>query len=895
MYLTVERGLRTGHRIPLERSLSIGSAEGADLRLEDQGIAPEHAVIKPLKGGGFGIKGLDGSVLVDGEAVAAARIAPGQRVRVGGVELSIHDGQPAAVDPAEPVEIVPDRVPSRPDPSGSTRGGDSMLGGYRLLDQLGKGGMGIVYRAEQVSLNREVALKVLSKELTEDAMFVGRFVAEARHAARMHHPNVVQVFDVDHEGDTYFYPMELMDESLERLVKRSGKLDPNRAVEVIRDAASGLAYAESLGLVHRDIKPDNIMLDRHGTAKLCDLGLAQTADDDNSGKIAGTPHFMAPEQILRQSIDHRTDLYALGCTFYRILTGATPFRGKSVKEIVRAQVKEEPVPPHKEDPDVPAELSPVVLKLLEKDPGDRYQSAQELVDALDALTAPAQRKWVVPVAAVLAVAAISTAVWFAFRDPVIVKETKVEIDDAARRETERLRAQQRESRAEIALLEIQKVDYAPEELATRYEELADDERYRDTEAGREAGELAEALRAEIARAAALAAQRDAAVLAAVETLRSAADTAIDEGRWNDALAVLALESVPPDLRPAEAITTARDQLRSRLQSRVTDAVQDRVKVVGTALEGTDAAALRRAAAELAALYSGEDAWPSELIGETSPLRSLVSRAESAASAIDDAAAREATAAAWTQFESATAAILAGPMRNLAFAQAASQWQQLADGLGDQPPAGRARALATAAQEAEIALAGIEARVDPEAEGTPQITLSDGTLAPVARLTRAGEGAGVVVLVGPRSRRKEIPVALGKLTFEQWRELLAPAQDATEGWRQSALLGWLALDRCCARGQAWLARIDPRDDDSGTAAQGIAFGAHEFDPILEHGQEHGSQEPPPWVEPFLAELRAARHLVAGMQAVSDRRNRAGHGLVKAVLENSPHAVAVIGLR
>jgi len=390
--LTVETGPLAGTVISLDRDQPavLGSGPECAIRVQEAGVQPQHAVVKALKDQGFGLKALGPGVRVNGASIEATPLKDGDIIELGTTRIAFGQVQ---------------------------KRGLPKVGGYRILDELGRGGMGTVYRAEQVSLHREVALKVLTHELTKDPTFVAKFVAEARAAAKLQHPNVVQVFDVEHDGDTYYIAMELMhDGSLEDWLKQNGAMPVDRALRVVADAAAGLAYAESLDIVHRDIKPDNLMLDQHGAVKIADLGLART-EAETEEKMIGTPHFMAPEQVLRKAVDHRTDLYALGCTFYRLVTGRTPFRGTTVKDILRAQVKDAAEPAHKANPAVPAEVSAIIQKLMAKEPGDRFQTANELLEQLDLLLQPPHKKglWIGLAAAAVLVA--SGAIYWAVNKP----------------------------------------------------------------------------------------------------------------------------------------------------------------------------------------------------------------------------------------------------------------------------------------------------------------------------------------------------------------------------------------------------------------------------------------------------------------------------------------------
>ncbi|MGC6486956.1 MAG: protein kinase domain-containing protein, partial [Planctomycetota bacterium] len=475
MRLTVETGPLAGTTVPLDRDIPtlLGSAEGSSLRIQEAGVLPQHAVVKALKGEGFGIKA-NGPVRVNGAEIQASKLKDGDVIEVGTTRIAYGD-------------VQDDRMPA--------------VAGYRVLDVLGKGGMGTVYRAEQTSLNRQVALKVLNKAQTKDAAFVAQFVAEARAAAKLQHPNVVSVFDVEHDGDLYYYAMELMhDGSCEDWLKQHGTMPTDRATQVVADAAAGLAYAESLGIVHRDIKPDNLMLDQHGAVKIADLGLASSSSDSKEDRAIGTPHFMAPEQVLKQPLDHRTDLYALGCTYYRLVTGRTPFRGQTVKDILRSQVKETPDSASKVNPDVPQEVDAIIARLMAKDAGDRYQTANELLEELHALLQPPQKRGLWIGLAATAVLVAGGAIYWAVTKP---KEKEVVIetydDPLTQQFADRIKVLEAEALqkdARIALLEVRASDARDEALAEALERVA--EAHPGSDAAAVATRLAADVRDEIA-------------------------------------------------------------------------------------------------------------------------------------------------------------------------------------------------------------------------------------------------------------------------------------------------------------------------------------------------------------------------------------------------------------
>lgn len=282
------------------------------------------------------------------------------------------------------------------------------LGGYRLERQLGKGGMGTVFLARQLSLDRDVAIKILKPSLTRNPAFVSRFVREAYAAAQLVHHNVVQIYDIGSQGDVHYFSMELVKgDSLAGLVKRQKRLDCDTAAGYILQAARGLKFAHDQGMVHRDVKPANLMLDEHGIVKVADLGLvkigeekadenvaqqlgtptAQTEGDSQItqlGVSVGTPTYMAPEQWKKSSeVDQRADIYSLGCTFYVLVTGKLPFDGKTPKEVVTKVITEQAIPPELIVKDIPKKISTIVNRMIAKDPQDRYPDMGALISDLE--------------------------------------------------------------------------------------------------------------------------------------------------------------------------------------------------------------------------------------------------------------------------------------------------------------------------------------------------------------------------------------------------------------------------------------------------------------------------------------------------------------------------------
>ncbi|HEX4132324.1 MAG TPA: protein kinase [Pirellulales bacterium] len=282
-----------------------------------------------------------------------------------------------------------------------------MLGNYLLLDKFGAGGMGQVYRARHRRMDRVVAIKVLPKKAVEGAGAVERFQREMKAAARLTHPNIVTAHDADEAGGIHFLVMEFVEGSdLSSLVKKQGPLAPSIALDCIRQAARGLAHAHEKGVVHRDIKPSNLLLDRQGTVKILDMGLARfseagTANQDAAsqgeltvaGSIMGTVDYMAPEQAMdSRKADARADVYSLGCTLHYLLTGKPPYGGDTlVKRITAHQRSAVPLLSNA-CPGSPAELDKVFGKMLAKSPGQRFQTMAEVIAAIDAVGTPASGK-----------------------------------------------------------------------------------------------------------------------------------------------------------------------------------------------------------------------------------------------------------------------------------------------------------------------------------------------------------------------------------------------------------------------------------------------------------------------------------------------------------------------
>ena len=372
--------------LPAKGMLVLGSsAERSGLVVDGQGVEDAHCAIGRASDGSWAIKDLGSryGTFVNGTKVGSTRLSAGDVIVLGSRSLRLIDpsADTAARAPESQEASVRELAPSR----------EEKLGGFRIERRLGRGGMGEVLLAVQESLNRPVALKLLSPSLAADRDFVLRFHSEARAAAALSHPNVVVVHDVGQEEGRHFLVMEYMPGgNLEERVARAGKLPWREVLRVLHDACAGLAFAESKGILHRDIKPANLMVAASGAVKIADLGLATPVGDQGGERTYGTPHFVSPEQARGQAVDHRSDLYSLGATAYRLLTGRTPFEGATASEIVRARFTQEPVPPSRHVPGIPPALEALVLQLMQRDPKRRPASAANLLRDVDRLRLEAE-------------------------------------------------------------------------------------------------------------------------------------------------------------------------------------------------------------------------------------------------------------------------------------------------------------------------------------------------------------------------------------------------------------------------------------------------------------------------------------------------------------------------
>jgi serine/threonine protein kinase len=268
----------------------------------------------------------------------------------------------------------------------------TQIPGYKVLGKLGAGAMAVVYKAKQLSLNRTVAIKVLPKRFTENPEYVQRFYKEGQAAGKLNHPNIVQAIDVGEAGGYHYFVMEYVEgKTIADDLANGQVFGENEAIDIIIQVCHALEHAHAHGLVHRDVKPKNIMINTQGVVKLADMGLARETTDieaaqSEEGKAYGTPYYISPEQIRGKiDIDGRADIYGLGATFYHMVTGKVPFTGDDSAAIMRKHLKEKLVPPDHINTSLSAGVSEVIEIMMAKHREDRYSNVEELLMDLEAL------------------------------------------------------------------------------------------------------------------------------------------------------------------------------------------------------------------------------------------------------------------------------------------------------------------------------------------------------------------------------------------------------------------------------------------------------------------------------------------------------------------------------
>src|SRR3990170_2697528 len=314
---------------------------------------------------------------------------------------------------------------------GSELAPGTAVAGYRIERLIGRGGMGAVYRAEEEGLGRKVALKVIAPELAQDERFRERFLRESRIAASLDHPHVIPIYQAGEEEGLLFLAMRYVEGTdLAKLVAQEGALEPGRTIELLSQVAEALDAAHEKGLVHRDVKPSNVLIAGASGKEHCylgDFGLTKRTGSLSgvsvAGTIVGTLEYVPPEQITGQPLDERSDVYSLGCVLYECLTGQSPFPRATDVALLWAHVHEEPTPASQARSGLPKELDTVLARALAKEPGRRYRSAGELLAATrsalglgeEARPAPRRSRWVLVGAAALVLAVIGAALALVLR------------------------------------------------------------------------------------------------------------------------------------------------------------------------------------------------------------------------------------------------------------------------------------------------------------------------------------------------------------------------------------------------------------------------------------------------------------------------------------------------
>ncbi|MBI5778553.1 MAG: protein kinase [Planctomycetes bacterium] len=369
--LLVEKGPNKDLEITVGKTVFAGRDTSAHIMLTEPMVSRLHFKIEH-RPDGYYLSDLDSlnGTFVNRARVRERLLKPGDMIQVGDTIFSFVSDDPAAQQKSLVGKIV---------------------GGYSIIERIGRGGMGTVYKALQISLKRTVALKILSEDMLKDKTFIEMFLQEARSAGQLNHNNIVQVYDVGRTPeDIYYFSMEYMSGgSIQELLIKRTRLPLFQSVKMMLDAAAGLSYAEKKGIVHRDIKPDNLMISEDDIVKIGDLGLAKSVSssqqEKQSNTLMGTPHYLAPEQAQGKAVDHRSDIYSLGASFYRIISGSTPYSASSVKDIIVKKLREDPRPLKEILPSAPDSVVKVISRMMKRKIDERYANSAELIKDLKVL------------------------------------------------------------------------------------------------------------------------------------------------------------------------------------------------------------------------------------------------------------------------------------------------------------------------------------------------------------------------------------------------------------------------------------------------------------------------------------------------------------------------------
>jgi hypothetical protein len=390
----------------------VGRSSRSDVQVRDPKLSRSHCEIRPTPHG-YLLRdlGSKNGTFVNGARVTEARLRDGDRIQIGLTRLGFRSHGPAEATDVAPPQLCAACGRLVPlDEMGDARQTEDRIycsrciaenalvgrtiGGYEIIQLIGRGSMGTVFKAEQLSMSRPVALKILHRELTADRDATARFLREARAGGQLSHPNIIRIYDMNQAEGLYFISMEFVPGGdVGALLDREGPLPADRVASIAAQTARALAHAHERGVIHRDVKPSNLLLGRDGLIKVADLGLAKSLDAaglsdlTGTGTTLGTLPYLPPEQIASAShADHRADIYSLGATCYHLLAGEPPFQGDTVAQLALAVRSAEPRRLRAFRRELPVDLDALLLRCLAKDPADRYQNAADLLDALDALS-----------------------------------------------------------------------------------------------------------------------------------------------------------------------------------------------------------------------------------------------------------------------------------------------------------------------------------------------------------------------------------------------------------------------------------------------------------------------------------------------------------------------------
>jgi eukaryotic-like serine/threonine-protein kinase len=354
--------------------VNIGRKADNDLVIDNLAVSSHHARIAKLDGG-FVIQdtGSTNGIFINGEKIAQHALKCGDQVMIGKHVVVFRDDTMATA------------LPPAGEQSGARR-----FGRYEVVKELGSGAMGTVYLGRDTVGRRNVAVKTLRPDgvdAQELAEMKARFFREAESAKQLAHPAIVKVYDAGDEQGTAYFAMELLDGvTLKDFCAKRGTVTVKRAAEIAAFVAEGLAYAHTKNVVHRDVKPENIMMLSNGEIKITDFGVAKLLDasQTQSGVVLGTPNYMSPEQLFGAKVDRRSDIFSLGVVFYELLTGVRPFQAKNISEMLRLHETHQPPAPSTLRADVPPSIDAIALRALQRDLAQRYQQAEQMAGDLRA-------------------------------------------------------------------------------------------------------------------------------------------------------------------------------------------------------------------------------------------------------------------------------------------------------------------------------------------------------------------------------------------------------------------------------------------------------------------------------------------------------------------------------